>query len=180
MNKYEVYLLLFSALFFKCNSCGNEIVLPSDIPGIKKNAASVFVFLSPDCPLSRNYTLILKNLSAKYEKDKIVFYAVFPGKLYSRQEINTFINEYNLTLFPIFDEEKKLTTQLKASVTPEVFLVDDAGKIWYQGAIDNGYEEVGKKREVTTKNYLRDALEAFISGTPIKISKTKAVGCMIE
>lgn len=174
-------LLIFSALFlFRCSPGKDEIVLPSTIPGIKENAASVFVFLSPDCPLSRNYTLALKNLSAEHKKNKIIFYAVFPGKLYSRDEINNFLTEYELAFFPVFDEEKKLAAELRAAVTPEVFLVDAAGKIRYGGAIDNWYEEVGKKREIITENYLRDAIEAFIKKTPVKIPRTNAVGCMIE
>lgn len=182
MRKYCICLIL---IVFFCEACGcfsdnNKTSFPETVPRVENSAAYVFAFLSPDCPLSQKYTLPLKKISGKYEKNHIVFYSVFPGNLYSEKEINDFHTEYELNFFSIFDTNKQLTNELGATVTPEVFLVDSSGKIIYRGAIDNWYEEIGKKREVITENYLQDAIEAFLKKEPIKIPQTKAVGCLIE
>jgi hypothetical protein len=50
----------------------------------------------------------------------------------------------------------------------------------YQGRIDNWAYELAKKRRVITEHNLRDALNSIVHNQPIKITKTKAVGCYIE
>lgn len=88
--------------------------------------------------------------------------------------------EYDLPFTAIADTDKKLTDNLQATVTPEVFLLDDQGHILYQGAIDNWFAAVGQQRQVITEHYLEDALDSFLSGGVVKTSKTNAVGCIIE
>lgn len=146
----------------------------------KNNRASVFVFLNPDCPLSQKYSLSIKNIFAEYSDKKIAVYLVFPGRLYSNSEIQKFLFDYNLQMVAIEDADKKLTAGLGAEITPEAFLIDAKGKILYKGAIDNWFVDVNEKREVITEHYLARAIEAFLCGKPIKVSQTKAVGCIIE
>ena len=147
---------------------------------IKHNSASAFIFLSPECPLSQKYSLSIKNIYTRYLDKKIAVYLVFPGKLYNKNEINFFLSEYNLQFVSIEDEDKKLTSCLGAAITPEAFLIDSAGRILYKGAIDNWFIDIGQKREVITAHYLDDAIQSFLSGRPVKISQTKAAGCIIE
>lgn len=147
---------------------------------LKTKRGSLFFFLSPDCPLSQKYSLPIKNYYSEYGDEGIGMYLVFPGQLYSSEEINGFLSEYELSITSVLDTDKKLTRMLGAAVTPESFLLDSAGKVVYKGAIDNWFVEAGKKREVVTEHYLTDALESFLSGKPIKVSETKPVGCIIE
>lgn len=189
-NFFRLFLLFF------LYSCGTSSISPKDsffslepvsaeggavdLLEIKKNKASAFFFLSPDCPLSQKYSLTIKNLFAEYSKDTIAFYLVFPGTLYSTEEINKFLSEYDLPFISITDKDKKLTSNLGASVTPEVFLMDAERTILYQGAIDNWFEEIGRQRQIITEHYLEDALKSFLSGNSIEATETKAIGCIIE
>ena len=185
------WLFLFSFFFFYCSPPDASSDLFSiqlktedgqafDISEIKKNKASVFVFLSPDCPLSQKYSLTVKNQADKYLEKSIDFYLVFPGKLYKTEEIKNFLFEYELRLPSVLDSEKKLTKILGASVTPEAFLLDSAGKTIYSGAIDNWFIEPGKQREVITEHYLDEAIESCLKNIPAKNKQTKPVGCIIE
>lgn len=180
-NRCFCLIFIFWGVFLcGCFSDEKKVSFSEIVPDVQNNVASVFVFLSPDCPLSQKYTRPLKRISEKYQKNHIVFYSVFPGNFYSEKEINDFLMKYELNFSLIFDTNKQLTNKLGATVTPEIFLVDSCGKIIYSGAVDNWYEEIGKKREVITQNYLQNAIEAFLKKEPVKIPQTKAVGCIIE
>ena len=75
---------------------------------------------------------------------------------------------------------ESLARKLDASVTPEVFILNQDNQTLYSGRIDNSYFGVGKKRTITTKNELRDALTALVNGKEIPIKHAPAVGCLIE
>ena len=112
--------------------------------------------------------------------DKIDFYGVLPGSSYSQQEMDSFLNVYELPLDIIYDNNYNLVNDLKASITPEVYLIDENNKVQYQGLIDNWLGELGRKRQFVSEYYLKDAIESLINGEEVRIKKTKAIGCFIE
>ena len=147
---------------------------------LKNSKASVFVFLAPDCPQSQSYTLTLNELHAKFAKDGVRFYGVITGKNYGRKEIDDFITQYRIGFPMVLDREANLAQFFEAMVTPEVFLVNSAGKTVYQGAIDNGAPELGLHRAVISQRYLLEGLDSFIRTGSVSVGRTNAVGCFIE
>lgn len=143
--------------------------------GIKRNTA--FVFLSPECPLCKNYMLILNELCKKYPQVTIV--GIVPGKSYNTQEIKQFADNYKAEFDIYLDQKKTLTRVLKAKVTPEAVLIDQKGNVRYRGLIDNWQAKLGVKRKVITEHYLDDALTQ-INGTSYKYMETAPVGCLIN
>jgi peroxiredoxin len=78
--------------------------------------------------------------------------------------------------FPyVVDATSDVARAFGATRTPEAFLFDKDGKLVYHGAIDD--DQDAKK---VTKNFLRDALDALVSGKPIPVSETKFIGCSIK
>ena len=146
---------------------------------LRDHSAKVLIMLAPECPLCKNYTKDIKEMQAKYSQE-IIFYGIVPGSYYSAQEVDSFLNSYNLPLNIIFDADLSLCKALNATVTPEVFFIDEYNTIRYRGMFDNWLGELGRRRLVVTQYYLRDALDAYLEGTDINIKKTKAVGCFIE
>ena len=139
---------------------------------------AVLIFLSPDCPLSKNYAPVLTQLAKKHPG--INFFGIFPGKSYSSEEISGYGKDYGLS-FPLFsDPLKQLTGYLKAKVTPEVMLINPKGVILYTGLIDNWAVSLGKKRQVITNHYLEEAISSYESGRQITVSHTEPVGCLIN
>ena len=53
----------------------------------------VFIFMSPECPLSENYSKTIKELSSEYAHKNVRFYIVFPGVFYPRPQIEVFIEK---------------------------------------------------------------------------------------
>ena len=113
-------------------------------------------------------------------KIQIDFYGVLPGSSYSQQEMDSFLNAYELPLEIVYDHNYNLVNDLNASITPEVYLIDKNNNVQYQGLIDNWLGELGRKRQFVSEYYLKDAIESFINGEEIRIKKTKAIGCFIE
>ncbi|KQR66846.1 redoxin domain-containing protein [Pedobacter sp. Leaf176] len=144
---------------------------------LSKQANTAFIFISPECPLSRNYVLVLNELSQKYPNVNIV--GVVPGRSYSDKEIKDFAQSNNVGFEIYSDKKKSLTKLLKASVTPEAVLIDAKGKIRYRGLIDNWPASLGVKRKVITFHYLEDALKD-INVENFKYIDTKPVGCLIN
>jgi hypothetical protein len=66
-----------------------------------------------------------------------------------------------------------------ARTTPHMFVIDPAGKIVYQGAIDNKPSPDPSTLK-GADNYLSDALNAAMAGKPVTIAVTKPYGCSVK
>lgn len=65
-----------------------------------------------------------------------------------------------------------------ASATPHMYVIDKAGKLVYQGAIDDNPDVSGDP--ATAKNYVRDAMGSLLSGKQVAVAETKAYGCSVK
>lgn len=147
---------------------------------LHKNKATVVVFMSPECPLCQSYTLTINQLMQKYASKSIQFIGVVPTNDFSVKDIVDYKRQYKSNLNLVRDTKNQLVKKMQATITPEVFLINDKGSVLYSGRIDNWAYELGRKRTVITEHNLKDALESIVNNKPIKVKKTKAVGCFIE
>ncbi len=76
----------------------------------------------------------------------------------------------------LHDESQEVARAYGAERTPHVYLFDSAGVLRFRGAIDDNYEQP----EAVQHAYLRDALDAVLSGVPPSVETTPAVGCTIK
>jgi hypothetical protein len=137
----------------------------------------LFVYLNPDCPISQKYASKIRLLS---EKDMVSLIGVQPNLGVTREKIETFKSEFQFD-FPIINDERQLlTSYMGATVTPEVFLVDSQGQVIYQGAIDNWFVALGKYRPAATELFVDDVIAAWAIGSSVQVSKTEAIGCLIQ
>jgi hypothetical protein len=66
-----------------------------------------------------------------------------------------------------------------ARTTPHIFVIDPAGKLIYQGAIDN--QPTPNPSSLNgADNYLNDALNAAMAGRPVAVAVTKPYGCSVK
>lgn len=145
------------------------------------DSVSVYIFLSESCPICKSQTLTLRQLHQQYSTKGISFTGLFPNQEYSTNEsIRQFGKKYQLKFELKKDEGQKMVKQFSATTNPQIFVVQNATqKILYQGKLDNGFENIGKKREVITEHYLRDALESILQKKEVAIKQTQPVGCFI-
>jgi hypothetical protein len=73
------------------------------------------------------------------------------------------------------DEPQELTRSWGAQRTPDVFVMDAAGRVVYRGAPDGDYDD-----EAQGARYLRAALDDVLAGRPVALAQTEPVGCTIK
>ncbi len=79
--------------------------------------------------------------------------------------------------FPyVVDATSDVARAFGATRTPEVYLFDGNGSLVYHGAIDDD----ARNPQAVEAHYLKDALEALLTGESVQHAKTKAVGCSIK
>lgn len=182
MNKFVLWLCCLLSL----GACGQSIILKDDkgssftLNEKPTGVARVYYFLSPECPLCQSYSLTIRNLHKEFANQSIEMIGIIPGTDFSNEVISEYKITYKLPIRLLRDEQLAVVKKYKATITPEVVVIDATGKLRYQGRIDNWAYEVGKKRKVITEHNLREALTAIINRQKIPIPKTKAVGCYIE
>lgn len=143
-----------------------------------KKQYRVTIFLAIDCPISQDYVIELNKMYAQF-KSEIDFLAVFPGRLKAKA-IEAFCKAYGVA-FPIKrDPNFLITKRLGATVTPHAFLTDYTGRIWYQGAIDNWYYELGRHRSEPSDFFLINAIQELVARKPISKPITRPIGCFIN
>jgi thiol-disulfide isomerase/thioredoxin len=138
----------------------------------------VIAFLSPECPLCKNYSVKLVSLKKKYLKEAD-FIGIIPGS-FDNGEVIEFQKEYMPSFKLVKDSSLKLTNYLKGEVTPEVLVINlKNGALIYKGAIDDWVVSLGKTRNRISNFYLDVAINNFLNDKP-SIPFTKPVGCLIN
>ena len=185
-------LILFAWVLLLFSSCEKKTIYTADLEytsgkkykqgKLKEDEYLLIFFLSPQCPLSENYTKTINEITSGLDSAnrKIKNYVVIPSANFSKLEIIDFINRYKIHPQVFRDMKNELAELLGATATPEVFLLNAKNEILYSGAIDNWAVDLGQKRQVITEHYLLDALDAVENHTVIAVKKTEPVGCFIE
>lgn len=184
MRLFLVFLISFFAFSSKAQTAFTIKLKATygkvyDLSELKKNKASVLVFLSPECPICQKYTLTINQIQQDFSLQGVAFYGIVPGKNFKNKTINKFAKDYGLSMPILLDPDYVLTKSVGATVTPEVILFNPDGIMQYAGKVDNWYESIGSRRTVITEFYLKNAISGLINGTEINVKRTTPVGCFI-
>jgi thiol-disulfide isomerase/thioredoxin len=139
----------------------------------------VLIFVRTDCPVSNRYAPAIQRLSAG-NRDKAVFFLVYPSKKETAGTIRRHEQEFGYTLAALRDPRHLLVKQSHAQITPEAAVFDAHRRLVYHGRIDNLYEDFGHARKNATTHELADAIAAAIAGKTMSGQATPAVGCYIS
>jgi hypothetical protein len=142
-------------------------------------AVHVLFVLSPDCPVSSRYAPEIDRLVSAFAQRGVRAWFVYPDA--AEAAVRTHVKDFHggVTVPAIIDRDHRLTAAIGATITPEVAVYTDRGRV-YRGRIDNLYIAIGQPRRQATEHDLRDALEAVLGGRPVARAETQAVGCFIE
>ena len=82
----------------------------------------------------------------------------------------------------LLDAEGSVGRMFSAKTTPHMFVIDESGKVRYQGAIDNlGNTGALFSTDLSkAKNYVRNAVTQMLSGEEVKEAKTRPYGCSVK
>jgi thioredoxin-related protein len=139
------------------------------------------VFMSPTCPICKSITKELSAIDAEFPDSIVSIAAYFPSKGVTDKTLQQFGLKYKLKFALLRDTGFTLAKKFKASVTPEVFLIDrSTNQIVYRGMVDDSFSSVGKRRTIVKNHYLREAITETINGKLPTIAETNPVGCILQ
>jgi len=135
----------------------------------KSHSGVVILFLSTICPYSNYYNDLIRDMAGEFAKRGVLFVGVNSGKLETVDEVRAHAREHGHIFDIIKDSDSRIAELFDARRTPEVFLVDSRGTLRYHGRIAS---------KISSPD-LKNALESFLAGRPIRPAETKAFGCAI-
>lgn len=142
-------------------------------------AATVVVFLSPECPLCQRYVPTLNALFVA-KKPGVEWYGVVSNTSVTHQAAVRFAADYKLKFPLLFDGSAAVAARLKPTHVPEAFVLTGDGELAYRGRVDDWYEAPGKPRAEARTHDLADAVAAVLAGKKPAAAKTEPVGCLFE
>jgi hypothetical protein len=146
----------------------------------QQGRAFVLLFIRTDCPISNRYAPEMRRLAAKYSKQGVTFWLVYPDETVTVQEIRQHLADYELPLAALRDPTHALVGLTGVNVTPEAVVFTSDGTRVYRGRIDDRFVDFGKEHPAATEHDLESALQAVLAGKPVAKPETKAIGCYIS
>ena len=168
-----------------------EKAIPFNLPGVdgaehslaeySKAKAVVVIFSCNHCPYVRAWEDRMVQVQSDYAAKGVQLVAInannadeYPEDSFEKMRERAREKHFN---FPYLrDETQAIARAYGAERTPEVFLLDHDRILRYHGVIDDNYDDPAAVKA----KYLRDALDATLSGSPPTIAETKPVGCTIK
>ena len=141
-----------------------------------KGATTVVMFTSTQCPISNSYNDRIKALYNDYTAKGVHFIFVNANSTEPASEVAKHAADHGFT-FPVYkDADDAVADRFGAQVTPESYVIDNAGVIRYHGSIDDNAQNEAR---VHVRG-LRLALDAVLAGKPVTNTETKTFGCTIK
>lgn len=146
----------------------------SSLNGLKGEKGTILVFVSAQCPTVKQYNERIAQFAADFAAKGIKVVGINSNASESAAWMKSHAAE-NYKFPVLVDKGNVLADKLGASLTPEIYYLNDKNVLVYQGAIDNS-----SSGEEITESYLRNAVEQNSDGQPVERKTARAVGCSIK
>jgi peroxiredoxin len=147
----------------------------------------VLEWANKGCPYDQKHYLSgsMENLQKEWTAKGVVWLSVIssaPGTqgYVTSSEENEYIKTMHVASTAVLlDPTSAIARLYEAKTTPHMFVIDPAGKLIYQGAIDD--KPTTDQADLKgADNYLNDALNASMSGKPVAVTSTRPYGCSVK
>jgi peroxiredoxin len=152
-----------------------ESVVPPTLPGpdgrpvalkAPDGGAAAVVFYSSECPISNAYSTTLNRLVAETPAARVRLVGVCVDPDLTDADVIAHARDFGLKFPVVRDRRGALAARLGATVTPEAFVIDAAGRVRYHGRIDDQFAARGKANANSETHELRDAIDAVLCPIP--------------
>jgi metal-sulfur cluster biosynthetic enzyme len=144
------------------------------------SAGVVIIFTSNACPFDEHYRGRINKLAKEFTgKVPVLLINSHVEPAESLEAMTTKALQAGLTIPYLADKDQTLMTSLKATKSPQSFLLKNSGgklSIVYSGAIDDNAQV---ENDVHT-SYLRDAVNALLNNQPVQAPEVRPSGCSIK
>lgn len=130
-------------------------------------------FWSAECPWSERADQELHDLLFRWQ-DRLKLWAIASNVNETPEQIRLVAAARKLPVV-LIDSHHEVADQYGATTTPHLYLIDQAGKLFYQGALD----DITFRKRSATRHYLQEAVDALFSGRQPEVAETRPYGCTI-
>ncbi|BAO44337.1 thioredoxin domain-containing protein [Thiolapillus brandeum] len=153
---------------------------PSSLYQAAGKRGTVVVVRDPQCPVSRRYGPRIASMGRTFSSHGFSFVFIYLNETLDMETMAEDAARLNLANGIMVGKGSFLLAEaLGVKSTGDVFVLDEAHRIIYRGAIDDQYG-FGYTQDAPTHYYLRNALEAEMKGWPVTPAATHAPGCYID
>ena len=142
--------------------------------------ATVFLFITTDCPIANRYAPEIQRLSEVFTSQGVRFWLVYANPHEPPASIRTHLRQFQYAIPALRDPGHALVRFTRVTVSPEAAVVDPGGALLYHGRIDDRWVNIGRDRPSPTRRDLAEALRATLDGKPVSETETPAVGCILS
>lgn len=137
-----------------------------------KNKIVVLEWMNPGCPVSRGQQAdkVMQKTYAKYAGKGVVWLGIDSTAGQKPDADRVYAAEAQLNYPVLLDPDGKVGHAFGATKTPHLFVIDQAGRLAYAGAIDDKGE----------KNFVGAAIEELATGKEVAKSRTEPYGCSVK
>ncbi len=128
-----------------------------------KGKAVVLIFLSARDPATLACAERIARLGEDCLKKSVTIVGVGVGRNETIQELKAIDEQYDWNFPVVRDADQAIARGLKARHTPQVMLLDSAGRVRYSGPIDDCWFDGRRVKD----NSARNALDALLAGKKI-------------
>ena len=147
----------------------------------------VLEWTNSDCPYTRKHyeSGNMQTLQKQWTSRGVVWLSVIssaPGEqgYKTAAEENSYLaREHAAPTAVLLDPKGKVGREYEARTTPDMFVIDPAGKLIYAGAIDD-HPSTDVSDIKGAKNYVSEALSAAMAGKPVAEAYTPSYGCSVK
>jgi thiol-disulfide isomerase/thioredoxin len=158
-----------------------------DLKDYASSKVLAVIFSCDHCPVAQMYEKRIKQLVDDYSSKGVAVVVIMgndPKAVHLSEEGYTDLGDslpemklraaYRSLNYPyLYDgDDQKVALQYGPTATPHAFVFDQQRILRYEGRIDSNQRE-----QLATKHETRDAIDALLAGTPVKVQTTPAVGC---
>lgn len=143
----------------------------------------VLEWINPNCPVSDRHAREKTMTELVARHGDVVWLAINStseesGEFMPPAEHKKWNGENGIEYTVLYDESGEIGRAYGARTTPHMYIVDEAGKLAYDGAIDD--DPPGRKDKGERKNYVHAGLTAQAAGQAIAPATTKPYGCSVK
>src|SRR5258708_12773261 len=107
------------------------------LKSLKGKNGAVLIFIATKCPVSNGYNERMEKLAEDYKAKGINVIGINSNNTEPAAEVKSHAAEKHLTFAILKDDGNKIADRLGATRTPEAYVLDRSGKLFYHGPIDN-------------------------------------------
>jgi peroxiredoxin len=163
---------------FKLPATDGKSYGPADFADKK---ALVIIFMCNHCPYIKATIDRMIALQADYADKGVQLIGINANESENYPEdsfeaMQEWVKEKGINFVYLRDESQETARAYQAQCTPDIFVFDENRKLAYHGRIDDNWKEPDQ----VTKQELRAALEALLTGQPIPEEQKPSMGCSIK